>query len=68
MISFCMIGMSLHNFLCTPFAEVLTFPILWILIEPEPVEICKIKSYSIKSTLSVTALYFEDLSLVFDQH
>ena len=59
--------MSLHNFLCTPFVEVLTFAILWILIEPEPVEICRIKSYIIKSTLNVAALYFEDLGLVFEQ-
>ena len=61
--------MSLHNFLCTPFVEVLTFAIIWIglLIEPEPVEICRIKSYSTKSTLSVAALYFEDPGLVFDQ-
>ena len=61
--------MSLHNFLCTPVMEVLIFAILWIglLIEPEQVEICRIKSYIIKSTLNVTALYFEDPGLVFDQ-
>ena len=61
--------MSLNDFLCTPFVEVLTFAILLIgrLIEPEPVEICRIKSYIIKSTLNVTALYFEDSGLVFDQ-
>ena len=61
--------MSLNNFLCTPFVEVLTFAILWIglLIEPEPVEICRIKSYIIKSILNVAALYFEDPGLVFDQ-
>ena len=61
--------MSLHNFLCTPFVEVLTFAILWIglLIEPEPVEICRIKSYIIKSTLNVAALYFEDPGHVFDK-
>ena len=49
--------------------EVQTFSILWIglLIEPEPVEICRIKSYIIKGTLNVTALYFEDPCLVFDQ-
>ena len=49
--------------------EVLTFAIIWIglLIEPEPVEICRIKSFGIKSTLSVAALYFEDPGLVFDQ-
>ena len=37
---------SLNSFLCTLFVEVLTFAILWIglLIEPEPVEICRIKS------------------------
>ena len=46
--------------------EVLTFAILWILIEPEQVEICKIKSYIIKSTLNVAALYFENPGLVFD--
>ena len=35
--------MSLNNFLCQPFVEVLTFAILWIgqLIEPEPVEISR---------------------------
>ena len=57
--------MSLHNFLCTPFMEVLTFAILWIglLIEPEQVEISRIKSYIIKSTLNVAALYFEDRAL-----
>ena len=51
------------------FVEVLTFAILWIglLIEPEPVEIRRIKSYIIKSTLNVAALYFEDPCLVFDQ-
>ena len=59
--------MSLHNFLCTPFVEVTTFVILWILIEPELVEICRIKSYIIKSTLNVAALYFEDPGLVFNQ-
>ena len=61
--------MSVNSFLCTPFVEVLTFAILWIglLIEQEPVEICRIKSYIIKSTLNVAALYFEDPSLVFDQ-
>ena len=61
--------MSLNNFLCTPFVEVLTFAILWIgqLIETEPVEICRSKSYIIKSTLNVMALYFEDRGLVFDQ-
>ena len=32
-----------------------------------PVEICRIKSYIIKNTLNVTALYFEDSGLVFDQ-
>ena len=49
--------------------EVLTFAVLWIglLIEPEQVEICRIKSYFIKSTLNVAALYFEDPDLVFDQ-
>ena len=62
--------MSLHNFLCTPFVEVLTFAILWIglLIKPEPIEICRIKSYIIKSALHVAALYFEDPRLVLDQH
>ena len=61
--------MSLNSFLCTRFVEVLTFAILWIglLVEPEPVEICRIKSYIIKSALNVAALYFEDMSLVFDQ-
>ena len=61
--------MSLNSFLCTSFVKVLTFAILWIglLIEPEPVEICRIKSYIIKSTLTVAALYFEDPGLVFDQ-
>ena len=61
--------MSLNNFLCTPYMAVLTFAILWIglLIEPEPVEICIIKSYIIKSTINVAALYFQDTSLVFDQ-
>ena len=45
--------------------EVLTFAILWIglLIEPEQVEISRIKSYIIKSTLNVAALYFEDRAL-----
>ena len=40
-----------------PYVEVLTFAILWIgpLIEQEPIEICRIKSYIIKSTLNVTA-------------
>ena len=57
--------MSLHNFLCTPFVEVLTFVILWILIKPELVEIYRIKSYIIKKTLNVVALYFEDPGLVF---
>ena len=39
--------MSLNSFLGTPFVEVLTFAILLIrlLIEPEPVEIRRIKSY-----------------------
>ena len=32
-----------------------------------PVEICRIKSYIIKNTLNVAALYFEDSGLVFDQ-
>ena len=43
--------------------------ILWIglLIEPEPVEICRIKSYIIKCTLYVAALYFEDPGFAFDQ-
>ena len=61
--------MSLNSFLCTLFVEVLTLAILWIglLIEPEPVEIYRIKSYIIKSTLIVMALYFEDPGLVFDQ-
>ena len=61
--------MSLNNFLCTLFVKALTFAILWIglQIKPEPVEICRIKSYIIKSTLNVAALYFEDLGLVFDQ-
>ena len=61
--------MSLHNFLCIPFMEVLTFAILWIglLIEPEQDEICRIKSYIIKSTLNVAVLYFEDPGLAFDQ-
>ena len=61
--------MSLNSLLCTPFVEVLTFSILWIglLIEPEPVEICRIKSYIIKSTLNVTVLYFEDGGLVSDK-
>ena len=61
--------MSLNSFLCTPFVDVLTFDILWIglLIEPEPVEICRLKGYTIKSTLDVATLYFEDLDLVFDQ-
>ena len=36
-------------------------------MEPEPVEICQIKSFFIKSTLNVAALYFEDLGLVFDK-
>ena len=51
------------------FMEVLTFAILWIglLIELEQVEICRIKSYIIKITLNVAALYFEDPGLVFDQ-
>ena len=46
--------------------EELTFTILWIrlLIEPESVEINRIKSYIIKSTLNVAALYFEDPDLV----
>ena len=41
----------------------------WIglLIEPEAVEICRIKSYIIKSTLNVAAMYFEDPGFVFDQ-
>ena len=41
----------------------------WIglLIEPEPVEICRIKSYIIKSTLNVAAMHFEDPGFVFDQ-
>ena len=41
---------------------------LWIglLVEPELVKICRIKSYIIKSTLSVGALYFKDTGLVFD--
>ena len=49
--------------------EVLTFAILWIglLIEPGQVEICRIKSYIVKSTLNVAAFYFEDPVLVFDQ-
>ena len=62
--------MLLNNFLCTPFVEVvLTFAILWIelLIEPEPFKIGRIKSYIIKNTLNVAALYFEDPDLVFDQ-
>ena len=61
--------MSLNTVLCTPFVEVLTFVISWIglLIEPELVEICRIKSYINKSTLNVAALYFEDPGLVFDQ-
>ena len=62
--------MSLNSvFFCTSFVEVLTFAILWIglLIEPEPVEICRIKSYINKRMRSVVALYFEDLGLVFDQ-
>ena len=58
--------MSLNNFLCTPFVEVLTFAILWIgiLIEPEPVEIWRIKRYIINSTLNVAVLYFEDPGLL----
>ena len=62
--------MSLNNFLCTPTVEVLTFAIIWIglLIEPEPAEICRIKSYIIKNTLNIAALYFEDTGFVFDQH
>ena len=61
--------MSLNNFLCIPFVEVLTFAILWIglPIEPEPAEICRIKSYIIKNTLNIEAPYFEDTGLVFDQ-
>ena len=61
--------MSLNNFLCTPFVEVFTFVILWIglLIEQELVEICRIKSYIIKSTHNIRALYFEDPGLVFDK-
>ena len=61
--------MSLHNFLCTPFVEVLTFAILWIglRIEPEQIDMCRIKSYIIKSTLNIAALYFEDPGHVFDQ-
>ena len=57
--------MARNNFLCTPFVEVLTFAILWIglSIETEPVGICRIKSYIIKITLNVTALYFEDPAL-----
>ena len=57
--------MSLNTFLCTPFVEVLTFVILWIglLIEPELVEICRIKSYIIKSTLNVAALYLKTPAL-----
>ena len=37
------------------------------MIEPEPVEICRIKRYFMKSTLNVMALYFEDPGLTFDQ-
>ena len=61
--------MSLNNFLCTPFVEVLKFAILWIglLIEQELVEICRIKSFIIKSTHNIAALYFEDPGLVFEQ-
>ena len=61
--------MSLNSFLSTPFVEVLKFAILWIglLIEPEPVEICRIKSYIIKSTLNVVALHFKDPDIVFHQ-
>ena len=61
--------MSLNSFLCTPFVEVLTFFIscIGLLIEPELVEICRIKSYIIKSTLNVATLYFEDPDLVFEQ-
>ena len=61
--------MSLNSFLCTPFVELLTFAILWIglLIIPERVEICSIKSYIIKSSLNVATLYFEDPGIVFDQ-
>ena len=61
--------MSLNSFLHTLFVEVLTCAILWrgLLIESEPVEICRIKRYIIKSTLNVAALYFEDPGLVFDQ-
>ena len=60
--------MSQNNFLCTPFVEVLTYAILRIglLIEPESVKVCRIKSYIIKSTLSVGVLYFKDTGLVFD--
>ena len=51
------------------FVEVLTFTILCIglLVEPEPVEITRIKSCIIKSTLNVAALYFEDAGLVFNK-
>ena len=60
--------MSQNNFLSTPFVDVLTYAILWIglLIEPESVKICRFKSYIIKSTFSVGALYFKDTGLVFD--
>ena len=44
-----------------------TFAILWIELLIEQVEIRRIKSYIIKSTLNVPALYFEDLGLVYDQ-
>ena len=69
--------MSLNNFLCTPFVEVLTVAILWIelLIEPELVEICRTKSYIIKSTLNVQpcilktqALHLTSLEMVLGQY
>ena len=35
--------------------------------EPERVEICRIKSFIIKTTLNGTTLYFEDPGLVFQK-
>ena len=57
--------------------EVLKFAILWIelLIEPELVEICRIKSYIIKRTLNVSvcilktrALYLNSVEKVSGQY
>ena len=69
--------MSVHNFLCTHFVEVLTFAILWLglLIGPEPVEICRIKSYIIKlhlmsrpCILKTQALYLTSVEKVSGQN